>query len=121
MSTVQEIPLSKLVPSSRNVRRTGAAEGVAELAASIAAHGAAAGVLRPFSMSRPDISGWCRLLLPADMGSMPRMTGSAIRGQPVLSSALTTLGAQGSNRLQGRDPTLTGRIDRLSGTGGARP
>ncbi len=36
MSTVQEIPLSKLVPSSRNVRRTGAAEGVVELAAILA-------------------------------------------------------------------------------------
>lgn len=33
------IPLNKLVPSKANVRRTGAKEGLAELAASIAAHG----------------------------------------------------------------------------------
>ena len=34
-----EVPLNKLVPSDRNVRRTGAADGVEELAASILAHG----------------------------------------------------------------------------------
>ncbi len=39
MSTVQDINLSNLVPSSRNVRRTNPTEGVEELAASIAAHG----------------------------------------------------------------------------------
>jgi ParB family chromosome partitioning protein len=33
------IPLNKLVPSKANVRRTGAKDGIAELAASIAAHG----------------------------------------------------------------------------------
>lgn len=33
------IPLNKLVPSKANVRRTGAKDGLAELAASIAAHG----------------------------------------------------------------------------------
>ena len=33
------IPLSKLVPWSGNVRKTRASDGVAELAASIAAHG----------------------------------------------------------------------------------
>lgn len=33
------IPLNKLVPSNANVRRTGAKDGLAELAASIAAHG----------------------------------------------------------------------------------
>jgi len=39
MSTVHHIPLSKLIPPPRNVRRTGSADGVSELAASIAAHG----------------------------------------------------------------------------------
>jgi len=34
-----EVPLNKLVASDRNVRRTGAADGVEELAASILAHG----------------------------------------------------------------------------------
>ena len=37
--TIQSIPLSKLVPSSANVRKTGAARGIEELAASIEAHG----------------------------------------------------------------------------------
>jgi len=36
---VQSIPLNKLVPSDRNVRRTGREAGVEALAASIAAHG----------------------------------------------------------------------------------
>lgn len=36
---IQEIPLSKLIPSKANVRRTGRASGIAELAASIQAHG----------------------------------------------------------------------------------
>jgi ParB family chromosome partitioning protein len=36
---IQHIPLSKLTPSKSNVRRTGAANGIDELAASIAAHG----------------------------------------------------------------------------------
>jgi ParB family chromosome partitioning protein len=36
---IREIPLSKLVPSDRNVRRTGRETGIEELAASIAAHG----------------------------------------------------------------------------------
>jgi len=36
---IQSIPLSKLIPSSSNVRKTGAAIGIDELAASIAAHG----------------------------------------------------------------------------------
>lgn len=36
---IQQIPLSKLVASSANVRRTGRSDGVPELAASIAAHG----------------------------------------------------------------------------------
>lgn len=39
MSTMIEIPLSKLVPSAANVRRTGPERGVEELAASIAALG----------------------------------------------------------------------------------
>jgi ParB family chromosome partitioning protein len=39
MLTIQEIPLSKLVPSKANVRRTSAKSGVEELAASIEAHG----------------------------------------------------------------------------------
>jgi ParB family chromosome partitioning protein len=34
-----EIALNKLVPSSDNVRKTGASEGIGELAESIAAHG----------------------------------------------------------------------------------
>ena len=33
------IPLSKLIPSAANVRKTGATAGIAELAASIKAHG----------------------------------------------------------------------------------
>ncbi len=37
--TIQTIPLNKLIPSPANVRKTGAAEGIEELAASIAAHG----------------------------------------------------------------------------------
>ena len=36
---IQYIPLSKLTPSKMNVRKTGAANGIEELAASIAAHG----------------------------------------------------------------------------------
>lgn len=36
---LMEIPLSKLVPSTRNVRRTDAREGIGDLAASIEAHG----------------------------------------------------------------------------------
>ncbi len=39
MSNVQEIPLSQLSRSPRNVRRTAADDGVEELAASIASHG----------------------------------------------------------------------------------
>lgn len=39
MLNVQEIPLSKLVASHANVRRTGRAEGIKQLAASIKAHG----------------------------------------------------------------------------------
>lgn len=39
MLTVQEIPLSKLVPSTANVRKSGRSEGIKELAASIKAHG----------------------------------------------------------------------------------
>jgi ParB family chromosome partitioning protein len=38
-STLRDIPLNKLVPSAANVRRTTRDAGVAELAASIAAHG----------------------------------------------------------------------------------
>jgi len=37
--TLQSIPLNRLVPSRANVRRTGAKDGLDELAASIAAHG----------------------------------------------------------------------------------
>ena len=37
--TLQMIPLNQLVPSTANVRKTGAAAGIDELAASIAAHG----------------------------------------------------------------------------------
>ena len=37
--TLQMIPLNQLVPSAANVRKTGAAAGIDELAASIAAHG----------------------------------------------------------------------------------
>lgn len=37
--TIQYIPLSKLIPSSANVRKTGALLGIEELAASIEAHG----------------------------------------------------------------------------------
>jgi ParB family transcriptional regulator, chromosome partitioning protein len=36
---IREIPLSKLIPSPANVRRTGWATGIEELAASIKAHG----------------------------------------------------------------------------------
>jgi ParB-like chromosome segregation protein Spo0J len=36
---IRDIPLSKLVPSAHNVRRTGRETGIEELAASIAAHG----------------------------------------------------------------------------------
>ncbi|MGO1079315.1 ParB/RepB/Spo0J family partition protein [Inquilinus sp. CA228] len=36
---IRDIPLSKLVPSAQNVRRTGRENGIEELAASIAAHG----------------------------------------------------------------------------------
>jgi ParB family chromosome partitioning protein len=36
---IRDIPLSKLVPSAHNVRRTGRESGIEELAASIAAHG----------------------------------------------------------------------------------
>lgn len=36
---IRDIPLSKLVPSAHNVRRTGRENGIEELAASIAAHG----------------------------------------------------------------------------------
>ena len=36
---IEMIPLSKLVPSPANVRKTGADTGLDELAASIAAHG----------------------------------------------------------------------------------
>lgn len=39
MNTIQTIALNKLVPSKANVRKTGAEEGIAELAQSIAAHG----------------------------------------------------------------------------------
>jgi len=39
MTTMQTIPLTQLVPSPANVRKTGAKDGIAELAASIAAHG----------------------------------------------------------------------------------
>lgn len=39
MTTLREIPLNKLVPSTANVRKTGASAGIEELAASIAAHG----------------------------------------------------------------------------------
>jgi ParB family chromosome partitioning protein len=37
--TITMIPLSKLIPSTANVRKTGATAGIAELAASIKAHG----------------------------------------------------------------------------------
>lgn len=37
--TITMIPLSKLIPSAANVRKTGATAGIAELAASIKAHG----------------------------------------------------------------------------------
>lgn len=39
MTNIQTIPLNQLVPSPANVRKTGAAVGIDELAASIAAHG----------------------------------------------------------------------------------
>lgn len=39
MNTIQTIALNRLVPSKANVRKTGASEGIAELAQSIAAHG----------------------------------------------------------------------------------
>jgi len=39
MTDIQNIPLNKLVLSKANVRKTGAEEGIDELAASIAAHG----------------------------------------------------------------------------------
>jgi ParB family chromosome partitioning protein len=38
-SSIASIPLSKLVPWDGNVRKTGAADGLGELTASIAAHG----------------------------------------------------------------------------------
>jgi ParB family chromosome partitioning protein len=37
--TIKSIPLSQLVPSPSNVRKTDAATGISELAASIEAHG----------------------------------------------------------------------------------
>jgi ParB family chromosome partitioning protein len=37
--TIEMIPLNKLVPSTANVRKTGASTGIEELAASIKAHG----------------------------------------------------------------------------------
>ena len=36
---IQPIPLNRLIPSSANVRKTGATISIEELAASIAAHG----------------------------------------------------------------------------------
>ena len=39
MTTITTIPLSRLVPSKRNVRKTAAAQPIAQLAASIASHG----------------------------------------------------------------------------------
>jgi ParB family chromosome partitioning protein len=39
ITTIRDVPLSKLVPSEKNVRRTGREAGLEELAASIAAHG----------------------------------------------------------------------------------
>lgn len=39
MIKIEMIPLNKLVPSPANMRKTGATEGIEELAASIAAHG----------------------------------------------------------------------------------
>jgi ParB family chromosome partitioning protein len=39
MTTIEMIPLNKLIPSPANVRKTGALTGIEELAASIAAHG----------------------------------------------------------------------------------
>jgi ParB family chromosome partitioning protein len=39
MTTMQTIPLTQLVPSAANVRKTGAKDGIEALAASIAAHG----------------------------------------------------------------------------------
>ncbi|MPY75906.1 MAG: hypothetical protein GEU87_16795 [Alphaproteobacteria bacterium] len=36
---IRDVPLSKLVPSEKNVRRTGRETGIEEMAASIAAHG----------------------------------------------------------------------------------
>ncbi len=36
---IRDVPLSKLIPSEKNVRRTGREAGIEELAASIAAHG----------------------------------------------------------------------------------
>jgi ParB family chromosome partitioning protein len=52
MTTEQTIPLNQLVPSKANVRRTGKAEGIGELAASIAAHG-----LRQNLNVQPDADG----------------------------------------------------------------
>lgn len=39
MTTIETIPLTQLVPSADNVRKTGAKDGIEALAASIAAHG----------------------------------------------------------------------------------
>lgn len=39
IETIQSIPLNRLFPSERNVRRTAPQTGVEELAASIAVHG----------------------------------------------------------------------------------
>ena len=39
MTTIEMIPLNKLIPSPANVRKTGALTGIEELAASITAHG----------------------------------------------------------------------------------
>ena len=39
MTETLSIPLNKLVPWDGNVRKTGAGDGIAELAASILAHG----------------------------------------------------------------------------------
>lgn len=65
-----EVPLNKLVASDRNVRRTGAADGIEELAASILAHG----LLQPLLVSiREDgryavVAGARRLTVPIGAG-----------------------------------------------------
>ncbi len=60
ITVIQDIPLSKLVPASCNVRRTGRSAGLEELAASIAAHGLLQNLtVRPHGANGKKKSGAC--------------------------------------------------------------